>query len=122
MALATFVAPILPGKTQQWRRFAEELNGPRKKEYEESRRRHGVRERTFLQSAPQGDMVIVTLEGDDPVESFRRFAATNDPFTRWFSQQVYEIHGIDLSQFSSMQMPQLMIDSEPGAAQQRRAA
>ncbi len=122
MALMAFAAPILPGKTQQWRRFVEELNGPRRKEYEDARRRQGVRERAFLQSTPQGDVVIVTMEGDDPMESFRRFAATNDPFTRWFNQQVTEIHGLGLNQIASQPAPQMMVDSEPGAAQQRQAA
>ena len=122
MALMAFAVPILPGKTEQWRRFVGDLNGPRRGEYEESRRRLGIRERTFLQSSPQGDVVIVTLEGDDPAGSLRRFAATNDPFTRWFAQQVHEIHGIELAQIVLMPPPELAVDSEPGAAQLKRAA
>ena len=53
--------PILPGKTPEWRAFIEELNGSRREEFVESRRRAGVHERTFLQSTPMGDLVIVTL-------------------------------------------------------------
>ncbi len=122
MALMAFVAPIQSGKTGQLRQFVQELNGPRRREYEEARRQYGVRERIFLQSTPQGDMVVVTLEGDDPVDSFRRWAGSNDPFVQWFSQQVQEIHGFNLGQIVSQPMPQFVLDSEPGAGQQRMAA
>jgi low affinity Fe/Cu permease len=40
--------------------------GARSEEFAESRRRAGLHERTFLQSTPMGDLVIVTLEGEDP--------------------------------------------------------
>ncbi|MBI4493202.1 MAG: hypothetical protein HY690_10470 [Chloroflexi bacterium] len=115
MALMAIVVPILPGKTAQWRRFADELRGPRHADYAASRRHLGVRERAFFQSTPQGDLVIVTLEGDDPVGAFQRFAASNDEFTRWFVQQVKEIHDFDLTQPPPGPMPELAIDSHAGA-------
>lgn len=40
-----------------------------------------MRERTFLQRTPHGDMVIVTIEGDDPVGAFAAFGQQTDPFT-----------------------------------------
>jgi hypothetical protein len=122
MELTAFVAPIQPGKIGQWRQWVQEMNGPRRREYEESRQRHGFRERVYLQSTPQGDMVIVVLEGDHPMESFHQFANSNDPFAQWFKQNVRDIHGIDLVQITSQPMPQLVIDSQPGVGQQRKAA
>ena len=98
MALIAFVAPILPGKTEGWRKFMAELRGSRFREFSESRRRIGVQERTYLQSTPQGDFVIITLEGDDPAGAFQRFASGNDEFTKWFVQQAKEYHGFDLGQ------------------------
>lgn len=112
MALFAMAIPILPGKTEQWRRFTEELKSPRYDDFVESRRRMGVRERTFLQSTPQGDMVIVTLEGNDPEHAFQRFSESNDPFARWFLQQVQEIHGIDLSQPIPGGLPEFVIDTD----------
>ncbi len=112
MALMAIAVPILPGKTEQWKRFVQELNGPRHGEYDASRRRRGVRERALLQRMPQGDLVIVTLEGDDPEGAFRQFGQGKDEFTRWFVQQVKEIHGMDLSQPAQWPMPELYVDSE----------
>ena len=45
MALMAVAFPIAPGKTDDWRRFIGELNGPRHADYEASRRRLGVHER-----------------------------------------------------------------------------
>ena len=41
-------------------------------EFVASRRSAGVRERTYLQATPMGELVIVTLEGDDPWGPSRR--------------------------------------------------
>lgn len=111
MALHAFVAPLLPGKTEEWRRWMGELNGARKQEFDDSRRRLGVRERTFLQTTPRGDFVVVTLEGDSPVDSLKRFAETNDSFSQWFAQRVRELHGVDLRDIVAAPAPELVIDT-----------
>ena len=103
--------PIMPGKTEQWHRFIQEINDRRHSEFEASRQRLGVRERTFFQASPQGDMVIVTLEGDKPAEAFKMLSESDDPFTRWFVEQVKEIHGIDLRQPLEGPMPREVADS-----------
>ena len=97
MALNAVVFPILPGKTAEWHAFIAEINGPRRAEFVESRISIGARERTFLQSTPMGDLVIVTLEGDDPGRSFGQFVSSKDAFTLWFLDRVKAIHGVDLS-------------------------
>ena len=97
MALNAVVFPILPGKTAEWHAFIGEINGARCEQFEESRRRAGVRERTFLQSTPMGDLVIVTLEGDDPARSFGQLVSATDAFTLWFLERVKAIHGVDLA-------------------------
>jgi hypothetical protein len=112
MALMAVAVPILPGKTDQWRQFIAQLNGPRRAEFEASRRRLGIHERAFFQSTPHGDLVIVTQEGANPEDFFRNFGSGTDSFSRWFVQQVKEIHGMDLSQFEPSSMPELSVDSE----------
>jgi hypothetical protein len=111
MALLVMAVPILPGKEAQWRRFLDELNGTRSGDYRASRRRLGVRERSFLQSTPQGDLALVTVEGDDPAAAIAAFGAGQDEFTRWFIQQVKEIHALDLTQPPPGPLPELVIDS-----------
>jgi len=112
MAMLAMAVPIPAGKTEQWKKFVSELNGARKAEYVASRRTLGVRERTFLQQTPQGDLVLLTIEGDHPETAFAEFGKRTDPFTMWFKQQVMEIHGMDLSAPPPGPMPHQVIDSK----------
>ena len=114
MSLFAFVAPILPGKRSQWDAFLGECLGPRRSEFIASRQRNGFHERTLLQETPMGDFVIVTVEGANPMEAVGAFANTDDDFTRWFVQQVQEIHGFDLRQ-PPANPPRLVIDTEPAS-------
>ena len=44
-----------------------------------------------LHSTPLGDVVAVYLEGEDPVESNRKFAASSAPFDRWFKDELKKL-------------------------------
>jgi hypothetical protein len=113
MPLMALALPILPGKTPAWRAFIAELNGPRRQEFADSRRRAGVREQTFLQQTPMGDLVIVTLEGDDPASSFGQLMTGTDAFSQWFGEQAMAAHG-DLPLPTTGLPSELVVDSGPG--------
>jgi hypothetical protein len=115
VTLLAVAFPIVPGKTAEWQDFIKELDGPRRSDFEESRRRVGAHERTFLQHTPMGDLVIVTLEGDDPLRSFGQFVNTKDSFTTWFLERVKEIHGVDLAAPMTGAPSELVIDSARAA-------
>jgi hypothetical protein len=83
-----FAAPLQPGKSAAAREFAKEAYVTRQKEMAESRSAKGLtREVVFLNQTPAGDVVVVYLEGSDPVEGNRQFAASNTPFDRWFKDE-----------------------------------
>ena len=111
MPMMAAAFPILPGKTAEWREFTEELNGARREAFVESRRRAGVRERTFLQSTPMGDLVIVTLEGDDPAGAFAQMMGATDEFTTWFIERATAIHGVDPSAVTTGSPSELLVDT-----------
>jgi len=111
MALFAIAVPILPDKMKEFDAFIGELNGARKADLAASRKRLGVRERSFHQHTPIGDLVIVTLEGDDPAGAFARFAEGSDPFTTWFKQKVMEVHGVDLAAPPPGPPPKLIADT-----------
>ncbi len=106
MAMMAMAIPILPGKLDEWRQFAADLMGPRRAEYEASRRRLGVREHTFLQHTPMGDLLIIVLEGENPAAWVAAMATSTDPFSQWAAEKGKEIHGIDPSQATSMSLPE----------------
>lgn len=87
-----FAAPLQPGKTDAAREFAREAYSTRQAEMADSRSSKGLtREQVFLNQTPAGDVVVVYLEGADPVEGNRQFAASNTPFDRWFKDACKEI-------------------------------
>lgn len=111
MTLLAICTPVLPGKKEELREFIAELRGPRYHEFEMSRARLGVRERTFVQEGPDGDVVIITLEGEHPDRAFGEFGMADDEFTDWFVERVRSIHGIDLREAMPGHLPQQVIDS-----------
>jgi hypothetical protein len=106
--------PILPGQEERWRRFRDQLRGPRNADFNASRERLGVRERTYHQITPDGEVVVITLSGDDPATAFSQFGASQDDFTSWFVEEVKAIHGVDLRQPPPGPQPELVVDSEAG--------
>jgi hypothetical protein len=112
MPMMAVAFPILPGKTAEWRTWMEELNGSRREEFDDSRRRAGVHERTFLQSTAMGDLVIVTLEGEDPGRAFGKMMSADDAFTRWFTERAQEIHGVDLTVRPTGSPSELVVDTD----------
>lgn len=110
--LFAMAIPILAGKTEQWKTFSNELKTKYKKEFYASRKALGVQERTFFQSTPMGDMIIVTLQGEDPQGAFQKFGEKTDEFTKWFVSQAKEIHGIDITQKPSGKLPELVVETD----------
>ncbi|MBV9101771.1 MAG: hypothetical protein JOZ46_01760 [Candidatus Dormibacteraeota bacterium] len=87
-----FCAPVMPGAEDRGRAFAKEAWGARKDELAESRREKGLtREFVMLNHTPNGDVVCVYLEGDDPVEGNRKFAESSSEFDRWFRNECKSI-------------------------------
>jgi hypothetical protein len=96
-----FCAPLAPGQTDAARRFAQEAFVNRVNERTASRRAVGVsRESVFLNSTPAGDIVCVYLEGADPAEGNRRFAASQSPYDAWFKAECLKVFapGIDFNE------------------------
>jgi hypothetical protein len=99
MALHAFATPVLPGKVDEWKQLVAEMNGPRCKEYTESRRKAGLKqELVWDETTPMGDLAVVIFDTDDFEGVMRYFATSKAPFDVWFSEKIMKgIHGIDLS-------------------------
>ncbi len=111
MAMFAIAIPVLAGKADVFKDFISQLAGARHAEFAANRKKLAVRERTFLQHTPQGEMVVVTLEGADPAGAFTRFGQGTDPFTLWFKGKVKEIHGVDLDAPPPGPLPSLIVDT-----------
>jgi hypothetical protein len=86
-----FAVPLLPGKAEGLRGWAREAFDSRRRELTESRLALGqTREEVFLNSSPAGDVAVAYLEGKDPIEANREFAASAAPYDRWYKDSLRE--------------------------------
>jgi predicted ester cyclase len=88
--------PIRNGKPSAWAGLREQLEGPRRREYEESRRRLGISREVFRLD-PRGDRdhVVYYYEVADPARAAKRWAESDHEFDIWLREQVLDIHGAD---------------------------
>ena len=99
MACIALSIPIFPGKTEEFKRLANEMTGPKLANLRASQQRHGItKEQWFVQHTPQGDMIIIYLEANDIAAIFQTFAASKDPFDLWMKQSFKALHGVDFNQ------------------------
>lgn len=96
MSRMALTFPVLPGKDA--RDIANEMKS-RPREYEESRRRHGITmERAYLQHTPMGDYVTAYLEAEgDVLEAFGKLASSDLDIDRYMAKAAKEIHGADFT-------------------------
>ena len=107
MSLLVMCMPILPGKKEAWLEAVKQLNSPEaKSDADAIRENAGVHERTFLQETPDGDFVILTYDGENPIESFGKIMENLPPD---FAEFVMDIHGMDVK--SPPALPNLVYDS-----------
>jgi hypothetical protein len=100
MATYLLAVPLVPGKTEVWKKYNQEMEGPRRQEYQNFHTRLGIRvEQVALQQTPNGDMVIVHWEADNPQKIFDTFKDSQERFDKWFREKIIiECHNMDLSQ------------------------
>lgn len=84
-----FAAPLIPEKLGHAVEWADEAFNKRRNELTRSWREIGWnRAVVTLVRTPAGPVFAVYLEGADPFEADRRFAASADPFASWFKAQL----------------------------------
>ena len=111
MAALAMTLPLLPGKTESWKRWVQEMASTRLSEFQASRKRLGItREVSCLQQTPQGDMAILYIETEDIAHAFQGLATSQDPFDVLFRQRTQEFFGFDLTQPPLGPLPETVFD------------
>ena len=102
MAAIAFALPILPGQEDFVRSAGEAVSGSGelREEYEESRKRLGIREeKVWVQRTPIGASIIVYWETDDPQRTLREIANSQDEVDKRFKELIENAApALDLSQ------------------------
>ena len=99
-----FVWQVSVDEEEPWRRFLQELAGPRLEGYAESRRRLGIfAESVWFAPKPSGGgSAVVFLEAEDPERALRELvaelAASETPFDSWLRREMHDLFGCDFAQ------------------------
>lgn len=91
------VAPILPGKTEAWRRFVQETSELHRHEYEASRRHLGiVAEWLWLVTIERRETAVIAVMATHPERIWGEIAVSERLFDLWYRQQLVRLLGIEL--------------------------
>jgi hypothetical protein len=93
--------PLLPGRIELAKKFAEE-NGGHNKEHNEFYKTAGISgENVWIQrSTPRSgvpDLELVSLETNDPFKTLKEFATSNHPWAVKFREYAKKAYGIDFA-------------------------
>lgn len=109
------VFPLLPGKQPAFEAFVRKLTEECRSAHDQSHRTV-THESWFLQSTPQGDLVIVYLVSPDPREVFAELAISEGKFETWFRSQVLDLTGQNLALLPPFCPPTRMLHRIRGAS------
>lgn len=108
MAATSFVVPVLSGKEQAELDWVEEMDGPRRGQYESTWKDLGItRHRIWRQQTADGTVSVVCLEADDIAAAMQGIASSDDEFSQWFRGRIKDVHGIDLTSESPPESTQI---------------
>jgi hypothetical protein len=106
-----YVLPVLPGQTEAARRFLWEMGHSRLADFDSSQRRIGItHESWYLMALPDGDYLIVFMQGVDFARMLALLAQSEDEFDRWFNERLIETTGIDISNPPEMEFPEMLLN------------
>jgi hypothetical protein len=107
------VFPVRHGKRAALVEFTQTLANDHREEHD-AMHCSVNEERWFVQAAPQGEVVIVYLQGTDPALVFADLAVSKRPFAIWFRRQVLDITGVDLALLPPFNLPECIFHRTRG--------
>jgi hypothetical protein len=110
MSVFNGLFPLLPGKEQALRAFADETLGSRREQWAEMQARGAIQRETWtLVTTPAGTFVNVWFDGNVE-DAFSDLATADDDFTVWFRERVLDVTGIDMSAPDDSAPPETVLD------------
>ncbi|MCW2956756.1 MAG: hypothetical protein JWO69_1625 [Thermoleophilia bacterium] len=109
MSLYAFAAPVLPGKSEENRKFVTELG--RSPEARSIHQKAGIdRTRIYQQTLQQGDYAVVVWDTDDGERAMKKLLSANDDFSSWMRSELTDIHGRDEIDLDMMPTTELVAE------------
>jgi hypothetical protein len=109
--MKAMAVPLPSEKMEAWKTWMRECHGPRREEFDDFNERMELTlHRAWLTQGPQGNLVIVVLDGPGAEDYLERLATSQEPFDQWFREQASQFHEIDFSKVSEVPSAELFMD------------
>lgn len=97
MKTILFINPLKPGKFDEYKNFAREITGPRKKEFIDLLKRYHLRtSEVWHHKFGEVEYVIVRHEVEENIEDpLKNWSTSMHPFDQWFQQQLTNLHDME---------------------------
>ena len=110
MPVVAAAIPLLPGKSEAWRRWVQELQESRRADYAAFLSRLGVlHARFWIAEMASGEVVVSYLDVKDPIALTVALEMSQHPFDIWYRQQLREFHGADVGPFYRWRLDQVIV-------------
>ena len=110
--MGVVLAPIVDGKLDAWKQWAQDLSGAHKQDTTDFNRRYGLtRHAAWIVETPAGPAVIALHEGPGADDLMQKLGPSQHQFDILFKDKIKELHGMDLTQPPPGPMPELYFDS-----------
>lgn len=110
--MKTIVLPILPGRTEAWRRFLQELRGSRREMFEEWCAQFQVQNLRISVWENQGMALMIVCFDEYRIGVGRQHIDVDEtPFMRWLREQLLALHGLDLAALSAGHSPAVLLET-----------
>lgn len=99
MTMYAMALPIKPDKIDEWRRFAADVTGPHRADWQDQLRSAGISaEQVFHQQTPDGHLAVVVWECEDADGVLDRMSKPHNDFAaQRLPSLLADVHGIDLA-------------------------
>ena len=94
--MPAMVIPIPSDKVDAWEKWASQVSGPRRAEFDDMNARLGLLEhRAYLQPTPDGGfLTLVVVEGPGAQGFLPALGESKNDFDKWFIGNVMDLHGM----------------------------
>ncbi len=114
MAVHNFAFPVVPGKEDLARQFANEVLNDHAEHYASLMKASGTTRVTWtLNATPAGTFILVWYEADEVLKIFEILATSADADASWMRGRIQEIGDLDLTGPPPGPAPELILEWPP---------
>ncbi len=112
MAVFNGAFPVLPGKEDDARKFAEEALGSHRDHYDSLMKASGTSRVTWtIQETPAGTLLPVWFEADDVGAIFEHLATATGEDAVWMRGRIKDITGVDVTEIADSPPPEVILEA-----------